>query len=379
MSAKVELIGVMEGSEGTWHGLENSERGLWFPKNSLPSRVTVDLGMDFQVVEVVAPTFTFQHNKITYSYSNPDEKFWMIPEAPFLTEPHKLRSVSRATPIQNMEMANLLDRLVESEAAKNLGVHLEIAGVLDQGRYSWYLLKMPDFLVNNMEDERHLSYLLVGNDHNGTLYFGDTGVRVVCWNTFSMAVQSRDLLRISHTGDPLGKLEMNTYLLELFLREQDTMRQELNTLFNTDLRKIGKPEEIAQDFFMNVFPDPKPPRAKRSARLIEEHARKTDGKIVEDVKEYVSKAEQAYENAKARQHRKRFLALGGFHYHNEQYPTSAETAYALFQSVTDLLSNKNDLLQQRGNQEDLLARQFFGDMQEETALAFVEAKKLSQL
>ena len=103
-------------------------------------------------------------------------------------------------PLQNREAFRFFDPFIESKVAD-----YHTAGSLKNGQQVWVLAKLradPMTVVKGDEVEK---YLLLSNSHDGkaAVNVRFTPVRVVCWNTLSMA-ESDDaspFLRIRHAGN----------------------------------------------------------------------------------------------------------------------------------------------------------------------------------
>lgn len=113
-------------------------------------------------------------------------------------------------PIQNREMFAL------AEAGAGLGVKVESAGSLSEGRVVFVLLRADSFLVGDA-DQVH-KYLMLVMSHTGdlTLRAVPTSVRVVCNNTMRMALRKAGFFAIRHTGDIQAKLAEMTKAIQYF-------------------------------------------------------------------------------------------------------------------------------------------------------------------
>lgn len=106
------------------------------------------------------------------------------------------------TPLQNERAFTFFNPFLAENDCR-----LEAAGSLKEGRIVWVLAELnggaqvvPDDRVNN--------YLLLCNSHDGSLavWIQFTAVRVVCWNTLSLALGrgetgTENLVRIRHRGN----------------------------------------------------------------------------------------------------------------------------------------------------------------------------------
>ena len=130
--------------------------------------------------------------------------------------------------IQNIEAFSFLDGLVADRA-----MQYESAFSLNGGRKVVLLGRLPkvDQIVRGDET---LRYVLLSLHHDGTgaIRFGPTAVRVVCANTYSLALHKGGIadlkageftreVAIRHMGDVKGKLEKAREILSAANREFD--------------------------------------------------------------------------------------------------------------------------------------------------------------
>jgi phage/plasmid-like protein (TIGR03299 family) len=101
-------------------------------------------------------------------------------------------------PLQNRAAFQWFAPFVESKL-----VTLEAAGSLYQGRRVWVLAKVSGGIVDVAPNDTITQYVLLAHAHDGTLsiHLGFTTVRVVCQNTLSASIRSKEskLLKIKHT------------------------------------------------------------------------------------------------------------------------------------------------------------------------------------
>jgi len=103
-------------------------------------------------------------------------------------------------PLQNREAFRFFDPFIEAEVAD-----YHTAGSLKDGQVIWVLAKLRADPMTVVKGDDVQKYLLLSNSHDGksavTVKFSP--IRVVCWNTLSMA-ESDDaspFLRIRHAGN----------------------------------------------------------------------------------------------------------------------------------------------------------------------------------
>jgi phage/plasmid-like protein (TIGR03299 family) len=113
------------------------------------------------------------------------------------------------TPYQNSDMASLFDPLIQDGV-----VDIETCGSLFNGRRVWMLAKFKkgSQAISDANDTV-ARYLMLAHGHDGMLAvrFGFTYIRVVCWNTLSLAVKNKSqsqLMKCLHTTNLKTNLEL---------------------------------------------------------------------------------------------------------------------------------------------------------------------------
>jgi len=106
--------------------------------------------------------------------------------------------------VQNCEAFDFVDNLHQDGIIK-----YEAAGSLKGGKVVWMLAKMPqEFEV--VADDKLEQYILFTTAHDGSraIRVMPTSVRVVCWNTLSLATANESKgLTIRHKGNIMEKLD----------------------------------------------------------------------------------------------------------------------------------------------------------------------------
>jgi phage/plasmid-like protein (TIGR03299 family) len=117
--------------------------------------------------------------------------------------------------VQNSKLFTFFDPVINPEK----GAIYHTAGVLKEGRRVWILAKVPgDFYVPGVDDDVVQNYVLLASSHDGSLHVTvmHTPIRVVCWNTLSMALQGRQtMVQIRHTASASYQLAMAHTVLGL--------------------------------------------------------------------------------------------------------------------------------------------------------------------
>lgn len=115
--------------------------------------------------------------------------------------------------ISHVQMGELAEAFTEGWRAAGAKVCYETAGSLKGGRSVWALMRLDEPFLIPGDDSATYPYGLLINSHDGTgaCKFLPTTVRVVCWNTMSMADANAEAtghqVIIRHTGDVTLKLE----------------------------------------------------------------------------------------------------------------------------------------------------------------------------
>ena len=103
-------------------------------------------------------------------------------------------------PLQNQEAFAFFDPFIEAGVAE-----YHTAGSLKEGQYVWVLAKLRADPMTVVKGDELEKFLLLSNSHDGkaAIKVGFTPVRVVCWNTLTMAESDNasPFLRIYHRGN----------------------------------------------------------------------------------------------------------------------------------------------------------------------------------
>tara|TARA_R100000152_G_C6782229_1_gene219161 strand:+ start:13057 stop:14079 length:1023 start_codon:yes stop_codon:yes gene_type:complete len=133
------------------------------------------------------------------------------------------------TPVQNKDTFDFFDAVVGNGDAR-----YDTVGTLNGGKKIWLLAKFNESIELDNGDNID-SYLLLKNSHDGssalTMQWCD--IRVVCYNTFEMAKNSRtDLKRFyaRHTKNVIRKANQAKEVLQLQTEYQKQLEEQINTL-----------------------------------------------------------------------------------------------------------------------------------------------------
>lgn len=172
--------------QNAWHGL-----GVTLDENS-PLRYDIDGSMDTSglnwTVET-APLYIAGNNLVTGH------------KAVVRTDTRQVLGVvgAKYRPLQNRDQFNWFHPFLQSREAQ-----FETCGALKGGSLVWVLAKInrPDAEIGNGDTIK--KYLLLTSSHDGSkaTSVGFCPIRVVCWNTLSAGLASKDstLLKVRHTA-----------------------------------------------------------------------------------------------------------------------------------------------------------------------------------
>jgi phage/plasmid-like protein (TIGR03299 family) len=156
-------------------------------------------------------------------------------------------------PFQNREAFDFMDALVGERLAM-----FETAGSLKGGKHIWMLARIPrEIRVAGNDTVR--PYVLLTNSHDGTrtLRMIPTTVRVVCWNTLTLALnraRAQEGLAIVHTESLERRVAEARHKLGIIANRIDRFAEQAQTLAKRQLTT-----EQLRDYFTQLV-------AKRSER-----------------------------------------------------------------------------------------------------------------
>lgn len=146
------------------------------------------------------------------------------------------------------------------------GATLETVGSLGRGEREFVVVKLPDTVYVNGQDQTNL-YLTGTTAFDGTqaTEFDLTGVRIVCANTWAAAKgSSKARAKVRHTADlSTSNVDKARAVLELSLSYADTLREQGERLLGTTLR-----DEDAATVLATLFPFPEAVKAGMSMDML---------------------------------------------------------------------------------------------------------------
>ena len=234
----------------------------------------------------------------------------------------------RYKPVQNMEVAEILDRGLAGKYP------VETLGVLGSGEQVFIALRGSDFAVNNADEIR--SYFVVDVNHkpgnsNSVLY---TPVRVVCYNTLTMARRDADIsLAVPHTSDPGAMLSFGTEVIGQMVEKQANAEVIFNAMANH-----GADQDAATRIIEAAFQySPRPQKTLLLDQMTEgqiEAAMQAGGQRAKTMHKIV-KSMQTWEYWATRVDSYREAAFERLEAFNDEHSSMANTVWAVYNAVTE--------------------------------------------
>ena len=167
-------------------------------------------------------------------------------------DPRRILGVvgSRYTVMQNADAFEIVDTIIGSGSAE-----IESAGSLKGGRIVWLLARLPERL--KVVDDELAQYLLLKNSHDGSgrIRIGFTPVRVVCWNTLSMALggltAGETSIGVKHTRSAQEALKVSASVMG---KSREYFKEVGETLRNWAGRRVSR--RFAEAYLKALVPDP---------------------------------------------------------------------------------------------------------------------------
>lgn len=163
--------------------------------------------------------------------------------------------------LQNRDIFMAMDPMVQDGL-----LEWETAGSLRNGKTVWALLRYREnFEVGVVGNDTIRKYVLLTTTHDGTgrAILQPTPVRVVCNNTYQLALQFGEKLEFSHVGDISGRVASAA---DALVRLGDQFDEAAG--YFRDMADVTLTHEERETYFNLVLPDA-PPRAKQMQKNIE--------------------------------------------------------------------------------------------------------------
>lgn len=185
-------------------------------------------GLDYRIVKrhiLDTDTFLALDNRFQLKRDLGDNKYSAIGDKPMVVS-------DRYELIQNDEILGLTE---------NLGLEPVTAGTMFNSSMAWMLLDMEESVMFKGTDEATHRFLLVAAHHGrGNFVVALVNVRVVCQNTYEIAIQGGDLRwKIKHTSSAKDRLSEAKYALEQAYRGADELDREIMKLMDKSFSEVS--------------------------------------------------------------------------------------------------------------------------------------------
>ena len=134
-----------------------------------------------------------------------------------------------------------------------IGACYDAAGVLNDGKVFWVLAKLSDPLdLENDKSERFLLFY-TSNDGKGSAVVKPTWIRVVCNNTLSLALRSKNSeVRIRHSGDVRYKIQEASSIVGDAFDAFDRGEEVFQEMFTTPVTPADKYRYVEEVFGIDL-------------------------------------------------------------------------------------------------------------------------------
>lgn len=156
------------------------------------------------------------------------------------------------TPVQNTVLWDIAEAIVDQP-----NIRYETGLTLKEGRIVTVLARLDEPVQIDGDPSPTYPYLLIANAHDGSaaLTAAGTEVRVVCWNTYSMAManakRNHSAFSFRHTANVMSRIDEAKQVVK-GLRQQHQEWVEMAT----DLSLLPVDEKITERFLRRFIPEP---------------------------------------------------------------------------------------------------------------------------
>ncbi|NJK58933.1 MAG: DUF932 domain-containing protein [Pleurocapsa sp. SU_5_0] len=235
-------------NQGAWHGL-----GKVLDNPPTTAQAIIDAGLDWQVKE--QPIYTQSNSGLS-----PISTYKSLVRS----TDHQLLGVvsNKYKPLQNHDAFSWFDFLLHDG-----DVALETAGSLRDGKRIWVLAKINQSPVDIIQDDPVEPYLLLSNSHDGSsaVWIQFTPIRVVCQNTLSYALSTRNkdqalgrAFRIRHQGNIESKLNQAKTALDFARQRFSVATDEYKAMASYSLNQADL------DLYLSLVLDTDTPQSSRA-------------------------------------------------------------------------------------------------------------------
>ena len=179
-------------------------------------------------------------------------------------------------PLQNRNAFEFFDPFISAGEAQ-----YHTAGSLKEGQYVWVLAKMDADPMRVAKDDYVDRYLLLSNSHDGkaAVNVRFTPIRVVCWNTLSMAESDNaaPFLRIRHAGNLKQTMKRVQEVVDITNRTFEATLEQYRWLAK---HQVGNIEKYVCDVLQVPHDPEQPPRAMENIVQLFDAGRGQDNKAI---------------------------------------------------------------------------------------------------
>ncbi|MFN7958369.1 MAG: DUF932 domain-containing protein [Holophagaceae bacterium] len=173
--------------------------------------------------------------------------------------------------LQNREAFDFFDILLKESGGK-----LQTAGAIGKGEKVWMLAKLPEIFYPIAGDGVE-QFILGTTSHDGTMKteVRFTDIRVVCQNTFNLAMQgSKGVISIRHTSQMRQKLEMAAMVLLRYRDHYDIVSDQFSKLASIKIDDIW-----IDEYLQRMIGDPANVPDGRSRTIMENKIKLIEGRL----------------------------------------------------------------------------------------------------
>lgn len=224
--------------------------------------------------------------------------------------------------LQNMQIAQLVDILIEGTKTTKTPWKLETAGILRDGETIFFALKGETYSIAG--DDIGL-YFGVSDQRNGgsAIDLAATPVKYVCANTLRMGLNAaKSRITIRHHQDLLAEVTWRMELITQAIASGKSMLESLKRL-----EKISIDENRAATILDKLFPTPKPPKSLDLS---------VSGVL--ELENRAAKAKYHHKWSKERNEKVKVEIKANYDYETEKY---GKTGWAMFNAVTGWIDHQS--------------------------------------
>jgi hypothetical protein len=250
---------------GAWH--EVPEEHDLTPLQAIPR-----VGMDWVVEKVPHPVVYNGEPILETDRSDEVQMRYALVRPPLPDDPDPRifgYCTDRYEPIQNVELAAMLESIATGDNPERIHMPLETIGALGHGERVFITLDAGEHEVVG-EQYRDYLCLLNGSDGRTALRALYSPVRVVCQNTFNLAIaQATFSLKVEHVAGAGEEAAFRVGLMAQYRKSRDWLDRVMQAFAATEISSDEREELIAV-----AHPYPKAP--KRAQMILDAEGNKDD-------------------------------------------------------------------------------------------------------